>query len=127
MNNGETDKAALDSATRQVVAAYAQTRGAEPKKDGCWDDYRLGFRLGAEQERDRANQRLLLLRDRLRERIGAADESSGIEHWHHASGGRSQPTERDGVFVDRQTVLDLIEHEAADVIADPPLRQKDEG
>ena len=41
--------------------------------------------------------------------IGEGDESSGLEHWHHASGGRSEPTERDGVFVDRQQVLDLID------------------
>jgi|GEM_PF-3685087 len=41
--------------------------------------------------------------------IGTADESQGLEHWHHASGGRAEPTERDGVFVDRAAVLCLVD------------------
>ena len=46
----------------------------------------------------------------LRQSIGTGAEDQGAEHWHHASGGRQMPTERDGVFVDRQTVHELIAH-----------------
>jgi hypothetical protein len=48
------------------------------------------------------------LREALIDQIGNADESKGLEHWHHASGGRSDNGERDGVFVDRNEVIALI-------------------
>jgi hypothetical protein len=48
-------------------------------------------------------------REALREAIGYSDEDSGLEHWHHARGGRTSPDERAGVFVDRQQVLDAID------------------
>jgi hypothetical protein len=49
------------------------------------------------------------IRQALHDAIGTSDEDSGLEHWHHASGGRSLPTERDGVFVDRAQVHALID------------------
>lgn len=48
------------------------------------------------------------LRTRLRTAIGTTDANDGLPHWHHATGGTAEP-ERDGVFVDRQQVLDAID------------------
>lgn len=50
------------------------------------------------------------LREALHNAIGNADESQGLEHWHHASGGRSDNGERDGVFVDRGEVQQTIDN-----------------
>ena len=60
---------------------------------------------------------------RLIDSIGNADESQGLEHWHHASGGRSDNGERDGVFVDRGEVIALIrQSELARALAESEKR-----